>query len=123
VQALTICDKYVKQLCRDGMLVAEKVNGVWDIDPQSVAQYAIGRSNGRTRPRKPNTARKAQQLAELLAQMAELAAQAETLAADMMPAQAEYAGRLLWDRMDDNHRALHIAFVDTQVKLRKRAAG
>lgn len=73
--------------------------------------------------RQPGSPTKAQELASLLAQMQTLAAQAEALAADMLPAQAEYAFRLVWDACDADHRALLVAFVDTQVKARRKAAG
>jgi hypothetical protein len=36
------------------------------------------------------------------------------LAGDMLPAQIEYAFRLIWDRLDPERRAMLAAFVDKQ---------
>jgi len=71
----------------------------------------------------PGAPTKAQQLARIVEQMRDLAREAEQLCEGMLPAQVEYAMRLCWDHLDDDHRALHIAFVDTQVKARRKAAG
>jgi len=64
--------------------------------------------------RKPGEPTKAQKLASLLAQMQAIAAEAETLVKGMVPAQTEYAFRLLWDNLDANHRGLLVAFVGVQ---------
>ena len=54
--------------------------------------------------------------------MLDLARETEALCEGMLPAQVEYALRLCWDHLDDDHRALHIAFVDRQVRERGKAA-
>lgn len=73
--------------------------------------------------RQPGQPTKARQLADLLIQMSDIAAEANNLVKTMVPAQAEYAFRLVWDACDADHRALLVAFVDTQVKARRKAAG
>ncbi len=70
----------------------------------------------------PGAPTKAQQLARLTEQMLDLARETEALCEGMLPAQVEYALRLCWDHLDDDHRALHIAFVDRQVRERGKAA-
>lgn len=137
----------VQKAIREGRLRATKSPlNRYDIAPDAIEEYNSREERARSTaaqvaakdakrkaappPGKPSPLKrtpgqpiKAKQLAEILDQMGKLAAEAEALAEGMVPAQVEYAGRLLWDRMDDDHRALHIAFVDTQVKARRRAAG
>ena len=62
----------------------------------------------------PGAPTKAQQLARLTEQMLDLARETEALCEGMLPAQVEYAFRLIWDNLDANHRGLLVAFVDVQ---------
>lgn len=101
-------------------------NGARNYSPEQVRAYA--KTHGIALPgdppkaapkRKPGEPTKAKQLAVIVRQMADLAASAETLAGDMLPAQIEYAFRLIWDRLDPERRAMLAAFVDKQRAKRK----
>ncbi len=64
--------------------------------------------------KRPGEPTRAQQLARIVEQMRDLAREAEQLCEGMLPAQVEYAFRLIWDNLDAKHRGLLVAFVDVQ---------
>ena len=64
--------------------------------------------------KRPGEPTRAQQLARIVEQMRDLAREAAQLCEGMLPAQVEYAFRLIWDNLDANHRSLMAAFVDVQ---------